>query len=268
MNPGTGVSPALVPPGRPPCWLSWGRGVPGPSEPRKGGVPCSHHPRSGGSPALDAPGDGVPLPCSPLGWWLWGKGDPLPMSPALGSVLLLARARGQLGVQLLPHCPLPSPAPQPAWSPWPCTRIPSSPHGWSAVPLALAGLPRPGPAGFWQLSLLPAAGSVCLLFLPAFFPACSAHRSLSQRGLGRPPSRRDPSGFTPQNSPSLTASTPFNNEILSKDFCVFFFPFQLLTRPSIFPQRLFCNATHGKSRRNKMCFPCPSQPPAGSSGTS
>lgn len=158
--------------------------------PGDGGVPCPDHSGDGGSPVLVTPGDEEPLLQSPWGWGRpypahlrnghpgeRGGGSPDHVTPTLGDPLPQAQhhcwpgAHGWLGSSSLPCHPPPSTAPpQPACPCGLACRLPSS-HPW---PGALCRSPRLAspvlaPLGFWQPSLVPAAG--CLFpFLASFLP--------------------------------------------------------------------------------------------------
>lgn len=147
-------------------------------------------------------------------------------------------------IQLPPHHPPPA---HPAWSPWPLTACPHPVAG--SLVLGSPAWPR------WVLAALPCPSN--RLFVSFSCQLSSPPASRAQRGLGCLHPTGTPGSFTP----SLTAPTPSNAETLSKDFVFFFFPFPAPEPPPALPPRVFfhtgsfCNSTHGKSRRNKMCFP-------------
>lgn len=143
------------------------------------GDPLSWLPLGMGSPYSSHPGDGdVPtLLTSGMVTLEKGGGSPDHVTPTLGDPLPQAQhhcwpgAHGWLGSSSLPCHPPPSTAPpQPACPCGLACRLPSS-HPW---PGALCRSPRLAspvlaPLGFWQPSLVPAAG--CLFpFLASFLP--------------------------------------------------------------------------------------------------
>lgn len=176
--------------------LPWGWGAPTAVTLRTGfSLTC---PRRGWSPCSRRPDSGAPSALSSTRCWL-RPGGWLGSSSCTTVLPQHSRPRSS--------CPRPTPgreqcASGPGWAP----------RGW----------PR------WVPGSPPCPSSGCLSpFLASFLPRLLPVLLTEPPVLGSPPSCKDPGHSPPWSLPSLTAADLFSAETLNKDFCFFFFPFQL-----------------------------------------